>query len=160
MAPPPPTFGDILFPTDFSDDAMAALPHAVAIAERFGGGLHLLHVLHDPVMLLPDAGLAAAPVTLDAGSPEAAELVEAARDRLDEITAADAVVTNRVVMLGATADEICRYATQQQIDLIVMGTHGRSGLLHMLLGSTAEKVVRHAPCPVLTVRPKRTTPAP
>jgi nucleotide-binding universal stress UspA family protein len=142
----------ILYPTDFSQATKAAARYACDLADQFNAELHLLHVLHDLTSLMPYTA-----VTLWAKPEHIADLVTGAQRLLDTIP--DAVWANgkaivRMVRVGHVADEITTYARQHAIDLIVIGTHGHTGLKHALLGSIAEKVVRTAGCPVLTVRDK------
>lgn len=140
----------IVFPTDFSDMSMAALPWARKMTEMLGGELHCIAVVQQPIVLAPlMAGTGA-------GLPTIEELSADAQYRLDKF------VTDRLgelpkptvgkVVIGRPADEIVAYASKVDAKMIVMSTHGYSGLQHMLIGSTAEAVVRHASCPVLTVR--------
>ena len=140
----------ILVPTDFSDYSRAALEYGGEFAERFGAELHLVHVLQDLVGLVPEPGLAFPPP--GDYMLELQRSAEQALAGLPGAAAPEGVKVERVVRHGPPFLEIIRYAREAEIDLIVMGTHGRSGLAHMLLGSVAEKVVRKAPCPVLTVR--------
>jgi universal stress protein A len=140
----------VLVPTDFSDYSRSALEYGCAFAERFGAELHLVHVLQDLVGLVPEPGLAFPPP-----GEYVLELQQSAEKALAQLPGAAAPAGLQVVRStrhGPPFLEIIRYARETAIDLIVMGTHGRSGLAHMLLGSVAEKVVRKAPCPVLTVR--------
>jgi len=142
----------ILFPTDFSAFANQALPYAVAMAEDYGAALHVLHVVPTPEMVTQFE--AVAPV-LDAGF--FAELEKGAREQLERVVpdaVRERVGLSLAVRRGAAFVEIVRYAKEEAIDLIVIATHGRTGLRHALFGSVAEKVVRKAPCPVLSVRPK------
>ena len=134
----------ILVPTDFSDTADVALEYARPLAARFGASLHLLHVLDDPVLT---EGLVAEAYMTEAPSIRTS-LLEDARVRLGHRV--QGCATSEAVF-GRGATTIADYAERCQIDLIVMGTHGRTGLAHLLLGSVAERVVRTAACPVLTV---------
>ena len=141
----------ILLPTDFSEYAKTARNYACAFTEHFGAELHMLHVLQDLVAMVPEPGLAFPPPGDYMG-----ELQESAERALDQLLDADWAKDKTIVKAtrqGPPFLEIIRYAKEHDIDLIVLGTHGRSGLAHVLLGSVAEKVVRKAPCPVLTVRP-------
>jgi nucleotide-binding universal stress UspA family protein len=142
----------ILVPTDFSDCSRLAVRYAVALAEAFGSEVHLVHVLQDLVALTPEPGMSFPPP-----GDYLVELRTSAEQSLAQMPEGDAVdacpVVRRVLQ-GPPFVEIIRYAREQDVDLLVVGTHGRSGLAHMLLGSVAEKVVRKAPCPVLTVRPE------
>jgi nucleotide-binding universal stress UspA family protein len=140
----------ILVPTDFSKHSEVALTYAVALAEKFGAELHLLHVVQDLALFIPDA-VAVAPAI----AVPVEEFVAAAREALDRVTKAkdlESLTVHREVREGTPFYEIIRFAKEKDIDLIVMGTHGHTGLTHVLLGSVTEKVVRKAPCPVLTVR--------
>ncbi len=141
----------ILLPTDFSDSSGQAVRYACEFAARFDAELHLLHVLQDIVASVPEPGLAF-PLPGDYMQ----ELQASAEKALDKVLDADWEKDRKVVKTtrqGPPFLEIIRYARENDIDLIVMGTHGRSGLAHVLLGSVTEKVVRKAACPVLTVRP-------
>jgi universal stress protein A len=140
----------ILVPTDFSECSDHALGYGRAMAETFGASLHLLHVVQDPYTQ-PWAA-EAFPAPLD---DMLAQWQEQARARLQALVPEAARPGAMVaVQVGSPFQEIVNYAEAQRIDLIVIGTHGRGPLGHMLLGSVAEKVVRKAPCPVLTVRQK------
>ena len=136
----------ILAPTDFSECAKRARSYATELAKRFDAELHMLHVVQ-PIALPTYVG----PV-LD----NLHDLEEAARKELEEWEDPQFEPSMRLarrVVTGPPFVEILRYARQNEIDLIVVGTHGRAGLMHALVGSVAEKVVRKSPCPVLTVRP-------
>ena len=136
----------ILVPTDFSETAQHALDYARDLAQMFGAEVHLLHVVPDPVAQ-GWAGEATGLVI-----PDLLKTWEAdSEKRLSEIRL-EGVPVERVTAVGHDFMEILQYAGGNGIDLIVMGTHGRGAVKHMLLGSVAEKVVRKAPCPVLTVR--------
>ncbi len=143
----------ILVPTDFSEPSERALDYARALAPALGCSVDVLHVIEEPfvhgwtvegyVANLPEfrSSLEArAREELAKGVPEAGE--EHSRYCV-------------AVRFGNPFTEIARYAEEARIDLVVMGTHGRGGVAHLLLGSVAERVVRTAPCPVLTVRAPR-----
>ena len=142
----------ILVPTDFSDFSKPALNYGCAMASRFDAQLHLLHVCPDAAMLMPEAaGLGA--VNL---AEQADALEEAAKTQLQDLPPDGWENTQPIVRttaVGSPFVEIIQYARDQEIDLIVIGTHGRSGLMHLLMGSVAENIVRKAPCPVMTVKP-------
>lgn len=141
----------ILLPTDFSNYSHVAVGYACALAEKFGAELHLLHVVQDVIALVPEPGLAFPVTGIDPLEMQAAAEEGLTRVIEPENTAGLNVV--RAVRQGPPFLEIIRYARENDIGLIVMGTHGRSGLAHALMGSVAEKVVRKSPCPVLTVHP-------
>ncbi len=136
----------ILLPTDFSDTATHALDYARDLAARYRASVHLLHVVSDP-RAQDWAGEVEGLVVPDL----LAKWKGDAERRLGAVTLGD-VETVRALRVGHAFVEILHYATENAIDLIVMGTHGRGPVRHLLLGSVAEKVVRKAPCPVLTVR--------
>jgi nucleotide-binding universal stress UspA family protein len=138
----------ILVPSDFSECSDAAVRYGLELARRFDAKLHLLHVIQDPVTQPWVAEGLSLPL-LDAVE----QWQKAALQRLGAmVPAADAGRVTVVVTIAVPYPEILRYADENSVDLIVMGTHGRSGVTHVLLGSIAERVVRRAPCPVLTVR--------
>jgi nucleotide-binding universal stress UspA family protein len=139
----------ILVPTDFSDVSAAALEYARMLRESLGCSLHLLYILEDPVSNLGLADGYEMP-------PDFLKQVErSAHDRIQKLLTDVERANYEVkpsVREGSPFVEIVRYAREQHIDLIVMGTHGRGPIAHMLLGSVAEQVLRKAPCPVLVVR--------
>lgn len=141
----------ILYPTDFSESSLEALQYAVTFARDFKAQLVLMHVVNEKIfsegLNLPRA---AAPEALEQ------EMAEEAGRRLRMLIPADqraGLDVQMVILLGMPFLEIIRYAKANDVDLIVIGTHGRSGVEHIIFGSTAEKVVRKAPCPVLSVKP-------
>ncbi len=144
-------FERILFPTDFSDLAHAALRHAVELAEAFDADLHCLHVVDDAYRYWSAMGPESIPV-----GPPPEDLLELARTRMDQFRDENLSDLKKPpvthVVMGRPFAEIIAYARQSEISLIVMGTHGRGAIAHVLLGSTTEKVVRKAPCAVMTVR--------
>ncbi len=140
----------ILVPTDFSKQSQNALKYAVAFAEKFGAELYLLHVVQDLAVFIPDMITVAPPVL-----PTVKQLTDAvyvAFERLIEENHLTGLAVHREVREGSPFVEIIRFASEEDMDLIVLSTHGHTGLAHMLLGSVTEKVVRKAPCPILTVR--------
>lgn len=142
----------ILFPTDFSDPAKEAGLYAMELADKFDAELHVLHVVPQ-VMAYPDAN----PIWVLPPTETQEQLEAAEHCVLQNSIDPDWAASHRVVyktVLGFVVDEIMAYANHNQIDLIVAGTHGHSWLAHTLIGSVAEKLVRTANCPVLTVHPK------
>jgi nucleotide-binding universal stress UspA family protein len=140
----------ILVPTDFSKFSQNALIYAAALAEKFGAEISLLHVVQDLAVFIPDMVTVAPPIAPSLEQMTTA--VQAAFDRVIRENQLEKLSIRREVIEGTPFYEIIRFAKENAIDLIVMGTHGHTGLAHMLLGSVTEKVVRKAPCPVLTVR--------
>lgn len=139
----------ILFPTDFSELSQAAEQSACDLADRFGAELHVLHVLSDVFLTIPQTA-AALLISPDALEGEVAGAEEAIQKVPPSVWASGRKVV-RAVRIGSTYGTIVEYALENAIDLIVLGTHGHTGLKHVLLGSVAERVVQHAPCSVLTV---------
>ena len=139
----------VLVPTDFSDTSEAALKYGVALAGAFGATLHVLHVANDP---LHETWAGYAPGT---SFLSVVERMEAnARHRIEDMVPKQDVETGRIVsatVWGDARDQILKYAVDHHVDLIVCGTHGRSGWDHFVMGSVAEMIVRKASCPVLTV---------
>ncbi len=143
----------ILFPTDFSEHSQAAEASACQLADLFGAELHVLHVLSDLFLQVPQTAVAflVPPKILE-------DVVHSAEEEIQKVPSSGRVSSGKVVRavrIGSSYDMIVQYAQEFQVDLIVIGTHGRTGLPHVLLGSVAERVVQHAKCPVLTVRPDR-----
>jgi universal stress protein A len=141
----------ILLPTDLSSYAATATQYACELATKFDAELHLLHTLEVHLASTPGFAMGLALPQYVQESRAAAE--KALTGVLDPQWSAGRKVV-RAVVEGSPREEIIRYARTQEIDLIVLATHGRSGLAHVLIGSVAESVVRTAPCPVLTVRPE------
>ena len=137
-----------LIPVDFSEYANQALEYAIGLASKLDARLTLLHVIQS----LPLAGIDMG-VTLPYAYIQdlEAEITNSMQAYLERVTAAG-LEGEIAVVHGVPFQEILETAKTQQVDLIVMGTHGRTGLAHVFLGSVAEKVVRLAPCPVLVVR--------
>jgi len=141
----------ILLPTDFSNYSAAATKYACELATKFDAELHLLHTLETHLSSTPEFGMGLALPKYITESRAAAE--KALAGVLDPKWLEGRTVFKTVVE-GSPKTEIIQYARKQNIDLIVLATHGRTGLPHVIMGSVAETVVRTAPCPVLTVRPE------
>jgi nucleotide-binding universal stress UspA family protein len=144
-----------LIPYDFSEGAHAALFAAMDLARRLKADCHLLHVVQSvayPAATAGAGGLIAAP---SLPPPNLLEVRDSALESLGDVVSAienpPGRVVPHVVEDGNVAGAICEMAAKLEADLIVMGTRGRTGLAHVFLGSVAERTLRHAPCPVLTV---------
>lgn len=140
----------VLYPTDFSELSLNALRYAKSLAGAFEADLHCLHVVDEAYQYW----MAMGPNTVPVG-PVGEDMLESGNQQMEEFAKkhlSDYENHHTTVLMGRPFVEIVRYAREQAIDLIVIATHGRGGLAHVLLGSTTEKVVRKAPCPVLTVR--------
>jgi nucleotide-binding universal stress UspA family protein len=137
-----------LVPVDFSAYSDQALAYAITLATQLQARLTLLHVIHEPSLFLAD---------MASGLPYAylqeleAEVQHGLEERLKRVHEAG-LEADMVMVHGVPFQRIIDTAHDQHVDLIVMGTHGRTGLLHALVGSVAEKVVRLAACPVLVTR--------
>jgi universal stress protein A len=143
----------ILAPTDFSELSTQGLKSALELAQTFGAKLLLLHVVEPPAY--PVEGI----VPSHLGAPLLDDLERQASNELAQIlpeVQGSGVDVARRVAVGIPYRKIVEVAEEEKADLIVMTTHGRTGLSHLVMGSVAEKIVRTAPCPVLTMRP--TTP--
>ena len=139
----------ILFPTDFSNGARAAMDHAVSMARDYKARLILLYVIQDISIAewyIPSS-LSVTDLVEDMQRSAGKEM-----DKWATEVSAKVAEVEKLVVRGVPFVEIIKTAKEKDADLIVIGTHGRTGIDHMLFGSTAEKVVRKAPCPVLTVR--------
>lgn len=141
---------NVLFATDFSATSEAALPYATAICRHFGSMLHTAHVLSDASILMMTGGVdyvSLSTIYEDAHTE--------AKEKLDQISGRLEGISHRnYVRHGQVWENLAGIVQDEKIDLIVLGTHGRTGLGKLLLGSVAEDILRHAPCPVLTVGPK------
>ncbi|MBD3410645.1 MAG: universal stress protein [Ignavibacteriales bacterium] len=139
----------ILLPIDFSEHSLCALSYASEFARRFGASLTLVYVV-EPAVFPPDFSLGQmAPPALNRQMRERSkdELESVARERV-----AEGVEFSTIVRTGKPFIEIIETARDENADLIIIPTHGRTGVEHIFFGSTAEKVVRKAPCPVLSLR--------
>jgi nucleotide-binding universal stress UspA family protein len=139
----------ILVPTDFSEPAEAALKWAATLAKEFDSRVHLLHVVPEPYAYPWGTELSSLPLNEILAQSE-----EAARQRLGELATEIGLAADRVTitaMVGTPVDQIITTIKEDKIDLVVLGTHGRGPVGHLLLGSVAERVVRRSPVPVLTV---------
>jgi nucleotide-binding universal stress UspA family protein len=141
---------NVLFATDFSPTSEAALPYATAICRRFRGTLHMAHVLSDAGLLMMSGGVdyvSMGTIYEDAHNE--------AKEKLDQVSSRfETIPHHNYVRHGAVWKNLATIAEENEIDLIVVGTHGRTGLGKLLLGSVAEDILRHASCPVLTVGPQ------
>ena len=137
---------EILVPIDFSEPSKKALKYAVALATQFGDQLSLLHVIEPTAQGFPYPALAL----------ENDQVKATMKRRLEGLgkyeTTNPRLIQKAAVTHGRAFQEVVRAARGLQVDLIIMATHGYTGIKHVLLGSTTERVVRYAPCPVLVVR--------
>jgi nucleotide-binding universal stress UspA family protein len=147
------TLGKILYPTDFSDTAAAAFETAQRLARDSNALLVIAHVVepqaHAPGAVIPHVTMSGVSV-----QENVHRAVEEAREALQQIVPGDGGIRYEHRLLeGVPSEALPQLAEEENADLIVLGTHGRTGLRRLLMGSVAEAVVRHAKCPVLTLRP-------
>lgn len=141
----------ILFPTDFSTSSKCAQVYACELADHFHAELHILYVLQGMLFTIPEPGTLLTTPSVDIN--EERKSVELILNRQPDAWQREELQVVRAIREGSPAVEIVRYASDNDIDMIVLGTHGHTGLTHVILGSVAENVVRKAKCPVLTIRP-------
>ena len=141
---------NILVPTDFSPTADRALDYAIALGAKLGARVYIVHVIGIPALGIPEIGLALASMTIDGLVADG----QAALDRIADKHRNQSAFGEVMLRTGDVRDEVLQVAKEVHADLIVIGTHGRRGFAHALLGSVAETIVRMAPCPVLTVGAK------
>jgi len=141
---------NVLYATDFSATSEAALPYATAICRKFGSTLHVAHVISDTSLLVMTGGVdyVSFGTLYEDANTMAKEKIDRIADRLGGIP------NRSYVRHGKVWTNLNSIVVENGIDLIVVGTHGRTGLGKLLLGSVAEDILRHSPCPVLTVGPK------
>lgn len=141
---------NILLTTDFSELSLSASDHAIALAKKYNAVIHLLYVLEKTPPIL-------AIRSLDLSEERIREMIDTdAEIRLKESTAGlknKGVEIIPVIRKGLDYEEIIKYCGENNIDIVVIATHGRTGILHTLVGSVAEKVIRYSKCPVLVIKP-------
>ena len=147
------SFQTFVVPYDFSEHSRAALEMATDLAQRFESDLHLVHVIQPPSLAYAAYGGPGTPAPAPVGVLELREIAESAlRDVAAEVEGQCARVHTHIVESASIPDAIREVAEKVSADLIVMGTHGRTGLAHVFLGSVAERTLRRSPCAVLTVQ--------
>lgn len=149
-----PTFTKIVAATDFSDDSKLALSFAEELARKFSADLVVLHVDQPlaPVMMTPELGPAMDVGAMGRIAEEQRLLAQRELDKIAGRLRDSGLKVKSMLKVGSPFLEILHTAQNEGADLIVLGTHGRTGLAHVLMGSVAERVVQKAPCPVLTIR--------
>jgi nucleotide-binding universal stress UspA family protein len=141
----------ILVPIDFSTHSRNSLRYAIPLAEQFSASLHLIYVV-EPTVYPADLGFGQ--VVYPTFEEELASKGAKELESLIEEEIVGKVRATSAVRTGKPYQEILREASERKVDLIILATHGHTGVEHMLFGSTAERIVRKAPCPVLTIRPQ------
>ena len=145
----PVSISKVLVPIDFSDYSKSALKYAVNFAKIFKADMFLIYVV-EPIIYPPDFSMGQ--IAIPSVSTEWDERAKEELDKLAKTEISSDVNVKTIIKTGKPFVEIIETATEENIDLIIIATHGHSGVEHILFGSTAEKVVRKAPCPVLTLR--------
>ncbi len=142
----------ILLPTDFSDCANYALSYTVGLARTFGARIICVHVIEPIVPTVGYSGMTE-PLPMADISEQLEDSAERELPKIAGCEECEGLDVEEVIVHGESASEIVRVAEERAVDLVVISSHGRTGLGRILFGSTAEAVVRHAPCPVLVVKP-------
>lgn len=144
-------FSKILFATDFSEVSEFAFDYAYTLAKKFNGKLIIMHVINEPVDL---RGFYVPHISFDSLEQEIADAAEKMMKKFCSGKLQDFTNYETVIVSGIPYEEVIRKADEEEVSLLVLGTHGRAGIDHLLFGSTAERVVRRAHCAVMTVRPQ------
>ena len=144
-----PDIKKVLVPIDFSDYSKSSLRYAVNFAKKFDAEIYLIYVV-EPVIYPPDFSMGQ--IAIPSVNNEWDERAREELKKLAKTEIPDGVKVKTILKNGKPFMEIIDTASEENIDLIIIATHGHSGVEHILFGSTAEKVVRKAPCPVLTLR--------
>jgi nucleotide-binding universal stress UspA family protein len=144
-------FSKILFATDFSEVSEYAFDYAYTLAKNFNGRLIIMHVINEPVDL---RGFYVPHISFDSLEHEITDAAEKMMKKFCSGKLTDFTNYETVIVSGIPYEEIISKADEEDVALIVLGTHGRAGIDHLLFGSTAERVVRRARCAVMTVRPQ------
>jgi nucleotide-binding universal stress UspA family protein len=143
-------FPTILFATDFSEISEYAFDYAYTLAKKLNSKLIIMHVINEPVDL---RGFYVPHISFESLEKEIEDAAEKMMKKFCSGRIEDLAGTETVIVSGIPYDEILAKADEEKVSLIVLGTHGRAGLDHLLFGSTAERVVRRSRCPVMTIRP-------
>ncbi len=141
----------ILYPTDFSEGSASALAYAKDLVKHYNAKLHIVHVVYDVVKT---TGMHIPHISSEELYKELNKWGESEIEKCCAEETRDMDNIEKVILHGVPYEEIIKYAEKEDIDIIVIGTYGHAGLERFIFGSTAERVVRRAPCAVLTVRPK------
>ena len=142
-------FDKILFAHDFSENSEHAFDYALTLSRQFAAHLTIIHVINEPVDL---RGFYVPHISFETLEKEIEEGAEKMMQKFCRANARDFTDYDTLIIAGIPYEEILRYANDHEVSLIVLGTQGRKGIDHFLFGSTAERVVRNAKCPVMTVR--------
>lgn len=144
----------ILLPTDFSECGNYALSYAASLARKFGASIICVHVIEPMVPTVGYSGMTE-PLPLADITDQLEDSAERELPKISECEECEGLDIEEVIVHGEAATEIARVAEERNVDLIIISSHGRTGLGRILFGSTAEAVVRHSSCPVLVVKPPK-----
>jgi nucleotide-binding universal stress UspA family protein len=144
----------ILLPTDFSECGNYALSYAASLARTFGASILCVHVIEPVVPTVGYSGISE-PLPMADIADQLEDSAERELPKFAECEECSGLTVEELIVHGEAASEIVRVAKERSVDLIVVSSHGRTGLGRILFGSTAEAIVRHAPCPVLVVKPAK-----
>ena len=142
----------VLVPIDFSDYSKSALKYAADFAQKFNAEMILIYVV-EPVIYPPDFSLGQ--IAIPSINTEWDIKAKEELDKLADTEISNAITVKTIIKTGKPFIEVIETASEEDVDIIIIASHGHSGMEHILFGSTAEKVVRKAPCPVLTLREPR-----
>jgi len=140
----------ILFPIDFTENSAQILPYVLSVSEKYDSTIYLIHVMQD---LLKWAGFYVPHLSMEKSQKEALQSAEKFMNKVCEDQLQSCPMFQRKIVSGDPAVEILKTIESENIDLVIMGTHGRKGLEHSIFGSVAENVVKKSPVPVLTINP-------
>jgi nucleotide-binding universal stress UspA family protein len=140
----------ILFPIDFTENSAQILPYVLSVSEKYDSTIYLIHVMQD---LLKWAGFYVPHLSMEKSQKEALKSAEKFMNKVCEDQLQSCPMFQRKIVSGDPAVEILKTIESENIDLVIMGTHGRKGLEHSIFGSVAENVVKKSPVPVLTINP-------
>lgn len=143
-------FKKVMFPVDFTESSRKVIPYLRLITDKFGSEIHIVHVIRGPEEF---TGFELGATWWSTYEKELLDGAQKAMDRFVDDNLPDVKGVQTKVLIGDAVDEILNYAKGADIDLIIMGTHGRKGMEKVMFGSVAEGVVKRAGCPVLTVNP-------
>lgn len=146
---------NILLPTDFSSLSLSAASYAIELASQYNAKVHLLHVLEKtfPILTIRSLDLSEEKI-IKSIEENAKESLNETLEKIKNETDKTDIKIETVIRKGIDYQEITKYAEENEIDVIVIATHGTTGILHTLLGSVAEKVIRYSKKPVLVITPQ------
>lgn len=142
----------ILFPCDFTENSIKIIPYVLSLSEKYNSMIYILHVVDD---LSKWGGFFIPHLSMDMFQNEAVKGAEKMMEKIYNEHLQDCPDSQKKIITGDPALEIIKTVESEEIDLVIMGTHGRKGLEHIILGSVAEHIVKKSPVPVLTINPHK-----